>query len=405
MAKIKIVQVITRLIKGGAQKICLDITEGLPKNIYEVFLISGPETGLEGSLWDKARQIQDINIKVIPELVREISPIKDLMALIRLYCFFCKTRPHIVHCHTSKAGFIGCLAGWLAGVPVIIYAPYGHLFSPSAQIPSVSDNNLKVKIFYILTKLTNFLSTVIIAQNDADKDDQVKLRLDRDRKYEVIHNSVEIHPSTIPQTRSPLTPEQSAKCRDALYNSTMNATPRYPILATVGRLSSEKGQIYLLEAMKSVRNTFPDALLLMIGDGILRNQLEDFVTREGIGHNIKFLGLCNEPSQILKDIDIFILPSLYESFGIVLLEAMAQGKPAIASNVNGIPGVVAHNQTGILVPPANSQALSEAIIKLAHDKELSRKMGLAGYERANKLFRKEQMVDNFDTLYRKLLPH
>ena len=90
MPKIKIVQVITRLIKGGAQKVCFDIAEGLPKDRYEVFLLSGPETGLEGSLWDKASQIQGINIKVIPELVREISPVKDLLALLRLYNFFSK---------------------------------------------------------------------------------------------------------------------------------------------------------------------------------------------------------------------------------------------------------------------------------------------------------------------------
>ncbi|MBI5778134.1 MAG: GNAT family N-acetyltransferase [Planctomycetes bacterium] len=381
MAKIKIVHVITRLIKGGAQKVCLDIVEGLPQGQYEVSLLSGPETGPEGSLWDKARQVPGVTIKAIPELVREISPIKDLTALIKLYFYFCKTRPGIVHCHTSKAGFIACIAGWLARVPVIIYAPYGHLFSTTAMIPSVSHSTLRMRLFYYLTKLVCLLSVKVIAQNSADRDEQVKLRLAPAGKFEVIHNSVEVRP--ISQTGS--------------------GSKRYPLLATVGRLSAEKGQVYLLEALKSVRKEFPDTQLLVIGDGILRKELETFVEKENLNNNVRFTGLCDDPSQLLKDIDIFVLPSLYESFGIVLLEAMAQGKPAVASNVNGIPGVVAHNQTGILVPPANPQALSEAIIKLAHDKELAWKMGQAGYELVKKLFRKEQMVADFDNLYKRTI--
>mgnify|MGYP001589363332 CR=1 FL=1 len=382
MAKIKVVQVITRLIKGGAQKVCLDIAEGLPKDRHEVFLLSGPETGLEGSLWDKARQITGVRIKVIPELVREISPVKDLTSLIRLYYFLYKTRPDIIHCHTSKAGFIGCLAGWLARVPVIIFSPHGHLFSPTAKIPSVSHSPLRMQIFYRLTRLAYALSTKVIAQNAADKDEQMKLRLAPANKYEIIHNAVEIASSEPKNTRAP--------------------DNRYPILATLGRLSPEKGQVFLLEALKSVTKEFPDALLLVIGDGALRQELESFAEKENLSNNVRFTGLCDEPAQLLKDIDIFILPSLYESFGIVLLEAMAQGKPVIASNVNGIPEVVVDNQTGILVPPANPQALSEAIIKLANDKELAREMGIAGYERVNKFFRKEQMVNNFDNLYSNL---
>ena len=383
MPKIKIVQVITRLIKGGAQKVCFDIAEGLPKDRYEVFLLSGPETGLEGSLWDKASQIQGINIKVIPELVREISPVKDLLALLRLYHFFSKTRPNIVHCHTSKAGFIGCLAGWLAGVPIIIFSPHGHLFSPTAKIPSVSYGTLRMRIFYFLTKLAYLLSTKVIAQNSADRAEQIKLQLGPARKYEIIHNAVEIISAESKNART--VPDK-----------------RYPILATLGRLSPEKGQIHLLKAIKSVKNIFPDILLLVIGDGALRKELESFVEKENLTHNVRFTGLCYDPTPFLRDIDIFILPSLYESFGIVLLEAMAQGKPVIASRVNGIPEVVADQHTGILVPPANPQALAEAIIKLANNKELARKMGLSGYERVNKLFRKEQMVANFDNLYRKL---
>ncbi|MEW6026831.1 MAG: glycosyltransferase family 4 protein, partial [Planctomycetota bacterium] len=340
MAKVKVVQVITRLIKGGAQKVCLDIAEGIPKDRYEVFLLSGLETGLEGSLWDKAGQISGINIKVIPELAREVSPLNDLLALFRLYYFFLKTGPDIVHCHTSKAGFIGVLAAWLADVTAIVFSPHGHLFATGARIPSVSHSPIRLRIFYYLTKLAYSLSTKVVAQNASDMNEQVKLRLATADKFEIIHNAVEIKPAPTHKSDN----------------------KKYPILATLGRLSAEKGQVYLLEALKSIRKEFPDTQLLVIGDGVLRKELESFVEKENLGGAVLFTGLCDEPSELLKDIDIFVLPSLYESFGIALLEAMALKKPTIASNVNGIPEVVADGETGILVPPANPEELAGAII-------------------------------------------
>ncbi|MFH0889361.1 MAG: glycosyltransferase family 4 protein [Planctomycetota bacterium] len=393
MHKIKIVQVITRLIKGGAQKICLDIVEGLSKDQYEIHLISGPNTGTEGSLWQRANNIRNIHIKVIPQLVRNISPLCDLIALFRLYLYFSKIHPDIVHCHTSKAGFVGCVAAWLARVPIIIYLPQGHIFASGAHIPNVSGNILKLKLFYLLTRFSSLLCTKIIAVNNTDKNEQIALRLAPPYKYEVIYNAID-------------TKICDAPCETSINACPIRDTPatnRYPILATAGRLSSEKGQVYLLEAVKLVKNKFPDVLLLVIGDGPLRNTLETKVEQLDIKDNIRFLGMLENIIPALEKIDIFILPSLYESFGIVLLEAMAQAKPIIASNVGGIQDVVVHNQTGILVACANPEVLSMAIISLSNNKELARKMGLAGYERVNKLFRKEQMVNNFDDLYNRMV--
>ncbi|MBI4712555.1 MAG: glycosyltransferase family 4 protein [Planctomycetes bacterium] len=383
----KVVHVITRLIKGGAQKICLDIVEKLPKDKYEVCLVSGVSTGQEGSFWSRVRLIKDIHLEVIPELTREVSPIKDFLSLVKLYHFFRLRHPDIVHCHTSKAGFVGCLAAKLAGVKVIIYLPQGHLFAEGARIPGVSGNILRLKLFYYLRKLASACATKIIALNYADKDEQVKLKLAPAGKYEVIYNAVEI--------ASPALSEKERGRNDK--------SAGFPVLATIGRLVPEKGQSYLMEAVKLVKTKYPDVSLLVIGDGPLRDNLETQADKSGIKNSVKFLGVRDDLYSILSCIDIFVLPSLYEAFGIVLLEAMASAKPVIASRVNGIPEVVVDGKTGLLVPPANPSALSDAIIKLAADKTLAQKMGAAGYERVKDLFTIEQMIGKIDNLYGRLV--
>lgn len=379
--KIKVIQVITRLIKGGAQKVCLDIASNLPKDRYEVHLVTGPATGKEGSLLTNVIKQPDIGLEIIPELAREVSPLKDIIALIKLYRLFGRIRPDIVHCHTSKAGLIGCLAAKLAGVKVIVYSPHGHLFAEGARIPGVSGNILRLKLFYYLRKLASSCATKIIALNHADKDEQVNLKLAPADKYEVIYNAVQL-PNGIAQ---PTTPSG------------------YPTIATIGRLVPEKGQSYLLEAVKLTKTKYPDVSLLVIGDGPLRNNLETQAEKSGIKNNVKFLGVRDDLYAILSGIDIFVLPSLYEAFGIALLEAMAAKKPAIASRVNGIPEVVVDGKTGLLVPPANPSALAEAIIKLTGNKAMAQQMGVAGYGRVKDLFTMEKMIAKVDNLYNQLL--
>ncbi|MBI4834007.1 MAG: glycosyltransferase family 4 protein [Planctomycetes bacterium] len=385
--KIKVIQVITRLIKGGAQKVCLDLVEGLPKDIYEVYLVSGNATGSEGSLWERAKGVKDIKIRLVPEMEREISPLHDIVALLKLYHHFKVIKPDIVHSHTSKAGFIACLAARMADVPVIIYSPHGHLFAPQAKIPSVSGSFWRLKLFYSLRKFASSLATKVIALNHADKDEQVKLGLAGEGKYEVVYNGVDI-------------PDDGLLVN--VSNQLRDDKP-YPVLVTVGRLTPEKGQVYLLDAVKELKVDYPDIRLVIIGDGSLKRQLKRHTEILGIEGNVSFPGIQDEIGPYLKDSDIFVLPSLYEAFGIVLLEAMANMKPVVASRVNGIPEVVEEGVSGILVPPAKSTELAEAIKKLAFDNELAQRIGEEGYKRVKMLFTREKMIIKFDKLYQQLL--
>lgn len=388
MRKIKVFQVITRLIRGGASKVCLDLAELLPQDKYELTLISGLRYENEGSFFDRAQNIKHLKIRTLSSLVREISPFNDFISLVRLFILFCTAKPDIVHCHTSKAGFIGCTAAKLAGVPVIIYSPHGHLFAPQAEIPEVSGADWRLRLFYLLRKLASTCASRIVALTNADKQEQVKLRLAPAKKYEVIYNGIDTSPA---HTQLLAEPPEEGYVRGY-----------YPVLATIGRLSREKGHSYLMETLKLIKEQYPKPALVIMGDGDMRPELERLTEQLGLKENVRFLGVCPDIFSILKETDIFVLPSLYEAFGLVLLEAMLMKKPVVASRVSGIPEVVSEGQTGLLVPPADPARLAGAILRLAGDNDLARRMGQAGYQRVQELFQREEMVNKFEKLYQEL---
>jgi glycosyltransferase involved in cell wall biosynthesis len=383
--RICVFQVITRLIRGGAQRICLDICKGLDPSKYSVTLVTGPSAGQEGDFLEEVRQA-DIRLVKIPQLVRNISPLKDSLAFIKLFYLFITERPTIVHAHTSKAGFLACVAARLARVPIIIYSSHGHIFSRSAHIPGVSGNSLRIKLLYGLRKIASRCATKIIALNEPDKNEQVNLQLAPPGKYEVIYNGID------PASFSP-----TPCTRDKAYQG------KTPLLACAGRLVPEKGYNFLIEALETIKHNYPSVYLLIIGDGEMKNTLETQVTRLNLQNHIQFLGLRQDVACLLNQADMVIVPSLYESFGLVILEALALKKPVIASAVNGIPAIIEDGRTGLLVPPADPSALGQAIIKLADNPLRMQQLGESGYQKLHAVFTKQHMISHIEQLYQKLL--
>ncbi len=148
-----------------------------------------------------------------------------------------------------------------------------------------------------------------------------------------------------------------------------------PVIASAGRLEREKGHVYLLEAMARVKESFPEAALVLLGDGSLRDRLYRAGCALGLGTNLFFPGFVPNPYGVLASADLVAMPSLIEGMPMALLEAMALGKPVVASEVWGIPEVVADGETGMLVPAANPEALALALLRLLEDGELRRRMG------------------------------
>jgi glycosyltransferase involved in cell wall biosynthesis len=172
-----------------------------------------------------------------------------------------------------------------------------------------------------------------------------------------------------------------------------------PIILTLARLDKQKGHPYLLRAAVQV----PDALFLLAGDGPERAGLENLVQQLGIAGRVLFLGYRQDIADLLKICDMMVLPSLYEGLPLSILEAMAAGKPVIATNIGGTNEAVIDGQTGLLVPPADPPALAAAIRKLIENPLLAGKLAAAGKEQVQREFSVETMICRVTQVYDEIL--
>jgi glycosyltransferase involved in cell wall biosynthesis len=174
----------------------------------------------------------------------------------------------------------------------------------------------------------------------------------------------------------------------------------------VGWLIPIKGVAYLVSAMAKVAEKNPKSLLVLVGKGDDKGEeeikLKEQVEKAGLTDKVLFLGWRSDVDEIMGCFDIFVLPSLNEGMGRVLVEAMAAGLPIVASRVGGIPDLVKDGKNGLLVPPADSSALAKAISDLLEDKEKRKRMGEVGTKICQQ-YSTEAMVEQIDDLYRELL--
>ena len=392
MQKLKVLHIITRFDKGGSAENTLLTILGIDKKKFNVILVKGSTYESRMSREEHASVISDLEnaqlkgIKIInnPFLLRRINPIYDLLAFFYLYIFLIKEKPTIVHTHSSKAGLLGRLAAKLAGVPIIIHTPHGHIFFGYF-------GSFKTKIFIILEKLASRITDIIVALTNREKEDHIRLRIANKDKFIVIPSGVELN-----------------KFKEVPYNEKQNLKRELGIpenaliIGTVGRLEPVKGPEFLIEAAKYIIPKHPNTYFLFAGDGHLKKNLEKKASDLGIKNNIIFLGWRNDIAKIISVYDIFVLPSLNEGMGRVLVEAMALGKPIVASNAGGIPDLVTHGKNGFLVPPKDPRELANYIQILLEDGEKREKMGMAGKDMV-KNFSKEKTVGKIAELYKELM--
>lgn len=382
-AKIKVIHIITRLDKGGSAENTFLTLKGLDKSRYEVSLIAGP---VDDPSQDRKDQIEESGVRYIqvPQLRRSIHLFYDFKALLRIFRLLRREKPDIVHTHTSKAGLLGRLAAKLARVPSIIHTPHGHVFFGYFGA-------LKTKMFILFEKLASRITDRIIALTPREKADYLSYKVTGEDRLVVIPSGIELH------KYQPAPREERFKLRIEL------GIPEHSVVAgTAGRLVPVKGPALLLQAFKQVISEHPDTCLVFAGDGPLRKSLEKNAVDMGLAKKIVFTGWRDDMARILSVFDIFCLPSLNEGMGRVLVEAMALGKPVVASEVGGIPDLISPGKNGFLVPPRNPGELARQIIFLIENREEREKMGRVGKEMVP-AFSDEIMVKKISGLYEKAL--
>ncbi len=329
-------------------------------------------------------EAKNVKVFTIPSLVRRLSFKNDLLALISIYRLIKRIKPHIVHTHTSKAGWLGRLAAFLARVPIIIHTPHGHVFH-SYYGPFVT------KIFVIAERILSLMTDKITALTDRERDEHLEQGIASIEKYVIIHSGVMLQQIM----NMNIDVETGKKKFDIPQNSN--------VIGVVGRLVPIKGHKYLVSAAKRIIREFDSTFFVFVGDGYLESKLERQSESLGVRKNIIFTGWRKDVTEILSLFDILVLPSLNEGMGKVLIEGMALGKPIVASSVGGIIDLVENGDNGILVPPKDSDALEEAILKLIRNKNLAQKLGKNGKAKVYPEYDTFVMIRQIEDLYESLL--
>lgn len=380
--RLRVLHVITRLDKGGAPKNTLLTVAGLDKTRYAVTLVSGPSYDPEENLEDMTAGA-GVRLIIFPELTREIRPLAELKAVWRLVRHMLKNRYHIVHTHTSKPGVVGRLAAIIALTPILIHASHGHIYT-GFYGPFMR------AVLLIIDRLLTLGTDVVITLTRRGRDEQHALKIAPWHKFRVVPSGVDL------ARFKNASVDRQAKAAE------LGVASGGPLLGMVAELLERKGHTYLVQAMASVAKRFPTARLLLIGQGPLEATLRRQIASLGLEKHIILTGHREDVPEILKMLDVFVLPSINEGMGRVIVEAMAAGLPVAASNLMGIPELVEDGVTGLLTRPAEASDIAEKIIRLLEDPEAARQMGLAGQEKVFPAYDQSVMVQAYNQLYDEL---
>jgi glycosyltransferase involved in cell wall biosynthesis len=386
MKRISILHIITRLIIGGAQENTMLTADLLDPERYAVDVVSGPQTGAEGSLIEEVRA-RGIPVTIEATLVREINPIKDLSALVVLYRHIRRGDYAIVHTHSSKAGILGRWAAWLAGLggthPRIVHTVHGWGHH-ERQHPLVR------RLFIVLEQITARITDRLIVVSPLNTEKGLADHVGTPDKYVIIRSGIDLD-----HFRNPTRPRDDVRRE-------LGVPCDAPVVGTVTRLSDQKAPLDFVAAAAKVVEYYPDVHFVVVGDGPLREEVEAEIAARNLGDHMHLTGLRRDVPDLMHSFDIFALSSLWEGLPRVLPQAMAAGLPIVATAVDGNAEAVTDGVNGFLTPPGDPEAFADALVRLLGNPDLARDFGKAGLQMVGE-FGARKMVRDIEALYRKLL--
>jgi glycosyltransferase involved in cell wall biosynthesis len=384
--RIRILRLIARLNMGGPALHVAYLTKGLEERGYDTTLLAGSLARGESSMSFVAEEL-GVEWYPVPQLHREISPIYDTLSIVRIVKWIRSTRPHILHTHTAKAGALGRIAAMLAGdakPPIIVHTFHGHVlrgyFDPGTTA-----------LFRGLERTLAKTTTRLVAVSPEVRDDLVRLGVAPPEKFSVIRLGIDLD-------------ERIVSNGDGTeLRRLFGVSPDEFVVGWIGRMTSIKRVDDILLGFRRLRDRGVNARLCLVGDGPDREHVEQRAHDLGISRNTLFLGYQREVGPYYSFFDAFVLPSANEGTPVVAIEALAAGRPVVATRVGGVPDVVEDDADGMLVRVGDIEGIAGALERLARDPQLRRRLGEAGRARTVPRYRIERLVDDVDALYRELL--
>jgi len=409
---------------GGAEQYLINLAKEMRNTTYEVHL---------ACFYDRefAHKLRDNNIPthvILPKGRFDFSLATNIADLIN------REQYDIVHTHGVRANLFGRLAVSRINkerkqqrkslLPIFT--------TVHSELRQDYQNAIAYRLAYLLERTTQHLTDSFIAISNSIKDDMIRRGIP-EKKIKVIYSGINFQAEANPDTESSLNNERNVQ--DDVHNEqiiddkhqgvndTSNISsiinlrqqfPEAPIIGMVGRLQAVKGHRHAILAMPQILRQHPQAQLVIVGDGPLLEQLQALVNQLQINNNVHFLGFQHPVTHILRQFDIFLMPSLSEGLGLSLIEAMAEGIPAIATRVGGMVDVITEdirstNQyqselvTGILIPPEDPEAIAQAVVHLLNNPQQAKDMGERGQRDVRERFNSKRMIDEMDALYKSII--
>jgi glycosyltransferase involved in cell wall biosynthesis len=341
--KPRLLLVITLAERGGAQSYLASLLPAVAEH-YDTTLAAHGHGPLS-----EAASAAGVEFVSLRHVRRALNPFRDVLGLVELLALIWRRRPDIVHASSSKAGILGRLAAWLAGVPIRVFTVHGWAFAAYAGLPG--------RIYRVAERSMLPLTSATICVAEYERRVGIEAGACRAEQTVVIPNAVQV--SALPRARQ----------RGGVVE-----------LISVGRLRAPKDFITLAQALARLeRGSFRASL---VGDGPDRSMIEAELEQLGLGDSVRLLGDRSDVPPLLAEADVFVCSSRSEGMPVSIIEAMAVGLPVVASAVGGVPEMVDDERTGLLVAPGAAAALAEALARLIGDRALREQMGRAGREDA-----------------------
>jgi len=403
---IRILRIIARLNIGGPAIQAITLSEHFSSDMYRSLLVCGQVSSHEGDMSYLA-EAKGVHAEVLSGLGREISPIHDLFSFKALTELIRRFKPHIIHSHTAKAGTLGRLAGWIHNMRLsgtdkirLVHTFHGHVFhSYFGAIKTLA-------FIQIERRLASFTDRIVVVSPLQKEDICGRYRIARPDKVRIIPLGFDLSGFRYPENG-----------RDAFRERYFPSISEEVILVgVIGRLTAVKNHRMFLETAKFLRDAGKEHCFkfLIVGDGELKPALMRLASELGLEGSVVFAGWQKDMSTVYNALDVVALTSLNEGTPVTLIEAMAAGRPVVATDVGGVRdllGAIDNRdrgeyklaENGMLVPSGNGRVLGKALCFVRENRDVSKTMANRAQQFALSRFSQERMLKDHESLYRELI--
>jgi glycosyltransferase involved in cell wall biosynthesis len=367
---LKVLQLITRLDKGGAPRVFLDLVSGLTQQGIEVIMASGPSQQPEEDPEEFAYQLH-IPYSPLSSLRREISPVRDLLAFFQIIALIRRERPTILHTHTTKAGILGRIAGKITRTKTI-HTPHGHLFYGYFGMG-------KEQLYIFLERLAARCCEQIITISKDERRAYLEHGIGDGKKVITIYNGIHID-------------RFSGNGKNV--KSELGIPTSAPLVGFIGRLETVKGPHFFVDAAEKIGAAVPQTHFIIIGEGTMKEEL--IKKTQGMPH-VHVMGYREDIADCIAALDILLIPSVNDGFNLVAVQAMALSIPIVATAVGGLPEVI--GDAGILVRAGDTTKMAKEACALLDAPDRRKEIGMKGRKRAEQHFSWEVCLQKTIDIY------